>query len=222
MGDGLDSLKFMAVDVEPCCGEFQSWQASHQYAVSAESESGDADTTTTTTLASITDPANQIQAVITPRLSSSSAPAWNDVGGLNVDGTVVWQDTGQTVIPLKERIKRIRAAVYAIQAYGKPAVIYTTKRSWRDIAGNCGGGSASALKCSSLMRLPLWDVEHGKLTCGDAVVGLSPFTPYTPNTWQSRSGNQFDYGLVPLIRCSGVQLFGITLDLDYLDPSLLQ
>ena len=241
IGSAITDLKFIALDVEICCGEFTSWRASTSYAKNSV----------------IMDPANHIQEVTTAGTSGPTAPAWNDKGGTTADGTVVWQDTGAVVINQADRIARISAAVSAIQAYGLPhgVVIYTDgpNKNWQTITGNCGTSSAN--NCSSLIALPLWDVEpkafyggDGLLHCGDGIAGLVPFTPYSSNTWQARSGNQYDFGLynpadsivapswdeyelglAPAAKraCSGeTNLFGLpassTLDLDYFDPTLFQ
>jgi hypothetical protein len=88
----------------------------------------------------------------------------------------------------------------------------------------------------------------GLLHCGDGIAGLVPFNPYSSTTWQTRAGNQYDWGfakpaagatnvapswdeyelgLAPAAKraCSGESnLFVLsstsTLDLDYFDPTL--
>jgi hypothetical protein len=236
IGSALTNLKFIVLDVQLCCGEFTSWQASTSYAVNSV----------------IMDPANHIQKVTKAGTSGATAPAWNDTGGATSDGTVVWQDTGKVVENGASRISKISAAVAAIQTYNLPhgAVIYTDAGNWQIVTGSCGSGSTN--NCSDLISLPLWDVEgqqfydgDGLLHCGDGVAGLLPFTPYSSTTWQARSGNQYDWGIVqsagpvapswdeyelglaPAVEraCSGeTGLFGLTtsFDLDYFDPTLFQ
>jgi hypothetical protein len=225
IGTALSNLKFIVLEVEACCGEFISWQASTTYATGGL----------------ITDPAGHIQEVTTAGTSGPAAPAWNDAGGTTSDGTVVWQDTGKVLIGKAARVARISQAVSAIQAYNLPhgVVIYTDgqKGGWQNITGGCGTGATN--NCSSLIALPLWDSEHkafnggdGLSHCGDGIAGLYGFTPYSPTTWQTRSGNQYDFGLAPASSggapaCQGeTGLFGLrgaaTLQLDYFDPTLFQ
>jgi hypothetical protein len=218
IGTALSNLKFVVLDVESCCGEFTSWQASTSYATGGL----------------IKDPANHIQEVTTAGTSGPAAPAWNDAGGATSDGTVVWQDTGNVLIGKASRVTRISAAVSALEAYNLPhgVVIYTGRRKgdWQAITGDCGTGATN--NCSSLIALPLWDVEHKTFDgedlmphCGDGIAGLYGFTPYSSETWQTRSGNQYDFGLAG--SCNGeMNLFGLsgaaTLNLDYFDPALFQ
>jgi hypothetical protein len=107
------------------------------------------------------------------------------------------QDTGKVVVSQADRVATIAAAAEAIQSYDLGVVIYTDgpKGNWQLITGNCGTGSTN--NCSSLIALPLWDVEHktfyggdGLLHCGDGIAGLVPFTPYSSTTWQTRSGGE--------------------------------
>lgn len=222
MGPAATNLKFIVLQVEPCCGEFISWQPSTSYAKNSL----------------IMDSANHIQIVTTAGESGATIPAWNNSGGVTFDGTVEWQDTGAVVLNQVDRLARISAAVATIQAYKLPqgVVIYTNgpNGGWQTITGNCGTGSAN--NCSALISLPLWDVENtefyggdGLLHCGDGVAGLVPFTPYSPTTWQARAGNQYDFGFAASATvtraCSGdTGLFGLpsTLDLDYFAPTLFQ
>jgi hypothetical protein len=234
VGSALTNLKFIVLDVHFCCGEFTSWQASTSYAVNSV----------------IMDKENHIQKVTTAGTSGATAPAWNDTGGTTSDGTVLWQDTGNIVEDRAARISKITAAVAAIKSYNLPhgTVIFTEAGNWQTITGSCGTGSTN--NCSDLISLPLWDAEaqqfydaDGLLHCGDGVAGLLPFTPYSSTTWQARSGNQYDWGIVqsagPVApswdeyelglaptsesACSGeTGLFGLTtsFDLDYFDPAL--
>jgi hypothetical protein len=118
---------------------------------------------------------------------------------------------------------------------------------WKTITGNCGSSGTNA--CPTLIDLPLWDIEHkhftagdGTLHCGDGVAGLLPFTPSGSTTWQTRSGDQYDWGFYttaapPLEQNSDPEakpsasscivklegFFGlIPVDLDYFDPSLFE
>jgi hypothetical protein len=85
-----------------------------------------------------------------------------------------------------------------------------------------------------LTALPLWDVEHttfkgsdGLKHCGDGFQGLhwqQKEGPYLFKGWQTRSGNQYDFGLSSK-KCPGDAIFGITaddVDLDFFDPSIFQ
>jgi hypothetical protein len=237
IGSAITDLKFIAVDVEVCCGEFTSWQPSHWYSVNNV----------------IMDPANHIQKVIKAGRSGTGMPSWNDTGGTTKDGTrtLTWQDTGKVVVDQADRVAMISAAVSYIQQNGLQAVIYTDgpKKNWQAITGNCGTSSTN--NCSALISLPLWDVEHktfyagdGLLHCGDGIAGLVPFTPYSSTTWQARSGNQYDWGfakpassavapswdeyelgIAPAAKapCGGDTLFGLpAVDLDYFNPALFQ
>jgi hypothetical protein len=221
IGTGISKLKFIALDIQTCCGEFISWKPSTSYANNSL----------------IMDPASHIQKVITAGTSGATAPAWNDAGATTSDGTVVWQDTGAVVIDQAARIARISAAVTAIQAYNLPhgVVIFTDgpNGGWQKITGNCGTGTSN--NCSSLIDLPLWSAEHktfagadGLEHCGDGIAGLYGFTPYSSTTWQARSGNQYDFGLYgPASTCKGeTNVFGnypaVKIHLDYFDPTLFQ
>jgi len=148
-------------------------------------------------------------------------------------------------------------AVAEITAKGLTPVIYTDRNSWKTIASNCNMGT-----CPTLISLPLWDVEHttfigpdGLKHCGDGVPSLAvsrdsaghvvAFQPYPKtNGWQTRSGNQYDFGLASsgtddsdlgassmaegdeamgvTPACGGNNLYGITVDLDVFDPNLFQ
>jgi hypothetical protein len=236
IGKAMTNLKFIALDVELCCGEFTPWTPSHAYK----------------TKSVVMDNAKHIQEVITAGTSGPTAPAWNDTGGNTSDGTVVWKDTGKVVVNQADRVAWIRAAVSAIKPYNLPhgVIIYTDGRKngdWQTITGNCGNTSTN--NCSDLINLDLWDVEHrlfysgdGLLHCGDGIAGLVPFTPYSSTTWQARSGNQYDWGiseaastlaspvweeyelgLAPASKraCTPDPLFGFpSVDLDYIDPTL--
>jgi hypothetical protein len=236
VGSAKGNLKIMAVDVEPCCGEFVSWQPLHSYKLNAV----------------IMDGKNHIQKVIAAGISGPVAPSWNDSGGTTPsDGTVTWTDTEKVVQSQTGRIDRISAAVAAIQEDGFNPVIYTTAAYWKQITGNCNTGTTN--NCSSLISLPLWDAGHGTFYaedglqhCGNGIAGLLPFTPFSSSTWQTLSGNQYDIGLrypsspaeatdatwdeyelgvSPAIPqgCNGDSLFGLpAVDLDYLDPALFQ
>lgn len=210
VGAGISNLKFIVVDVEPCCGELfpvtAAWKPSHAYAKNAE----------------ITDPANHVQQVTKAGKSGSTVPTWNDSGGNTTDGTVTWQDLGKTnVMDQTARVQLISDAVSEIQKNSLKAVIYTDRGSWTEITGNCGSGKTN--NCSNLVSLALWDVEHRPKQCGDEIAGLLPFTPYSSLSWQSRSGNQYDFG--NLLLCNGNAIFGITVDdvdLDFFDPALFE
>lgn len=225
IGSAITNLKFIALEVQVCCGEFKSWEPSTSYAKNAL----------------IMDPANHIQEVTTAGTSGPAAPAWNDAGGTTSDASVVWHDTGRVLVNEAARISKIAAAVSAIKAYNLPhgVVIMTDgpNGNWQTITGNCGTGSSD--NCSDLIALPLWDVEPGEfyggdglLHCGDGIAGLVLFTPYSSTTWQTRSGNQYDWGIVDTSAgasktCSGeTDLFGLSstsaFDLDYFDPALFQ
>lgn len=226
VGAGLGLLKFMAVDVEQCCGEFVSWAAKHHYARKDLIE----------------DPSYHIQKVITAGTSGSSAPtSWNDSGGTTkdpADGSgVIWQDTGYTVIDAadlgaaqSQRLSRICEAIAAIPANLK-LVIYTYKDIWDYIAGP--GPCPAPYSNVDLSKVSLWDVEHGvvfkdqdgKEYCGDGPVGLNAFTPYGP--WTFRSGDQYIWsnavGKPQHWRCPGTQsFFGVSADLDLFSTDLLQ
>jgi hypothetical protein len=223
------NLKFIAVDVEPCCMEFVDWQPSHTYALNAR----------------ITDPAGHFQVVTTAGISGSTAPTWNDSGGTTIDGTVMpvtWTDKGLGVITQADRVDLIRAAVKEVQLQGLHPVIYTSRGNWSRITGNCNTGTTN--NCSDLIALPLWDIESGPFTapwdglghCGDGVEGLLSYTcfPKTapPNPlcvgWRKRSGNQYDLGLRHPTKgepCNGNTYFGVGqdgADLDFFDPMLFQ
>lgn len=224
VGAGLGSLKFMAVDVEQCCGEFVNWQSNHKYTKGAKSNP---------TL--IMDPSYHIQKVITAGTSGSAKPTWNDSGGTTKDppdgSGVVWQDTGYIVIDQSQRLSRICEAIATVPANLK-AVIYTYKDIWDLIAGSspCPDPYSSV----DLSKVFLWDVEHdgevfkdqdGKEYCGDGPVGLDAFTPYGP--WTFRSGDQYIWsnaaGKPKHWRCPGTQsFFGVSADLDLFSTDLLQ
>jgi hypothetical protein len=216
VGTGIGALKFMVVDVTACCGEFVSWQPSHSYSAKAV----------------IMDPASHIQKVVTAGTSGAAAPSWIDTGGTTTDGTVTWTDTGKTVMNQADRVNRISAAVSDIQAIGLKAIVYTDRQNWATITGNCDSGSTN--NCSNLISLPLWDVEHkgffggdGLEHCGDGIAGIVPFKPYSSLTWQGRSGNQYDFGLVGPAgqagACNGDAFFGLSnVNMDYFDPTLFQ
>jgi hypothetical protein len=248
VGAGIDNLKFMVIDVEPCCG-WAAWKPSTKYGLPNNKQHYPSE---------INDPANHIQKVITAGDSGTTKPKWNDnKGGTTKDGAVVWRDTGVKIIGKAARIQRISEAVAEIQKQGLNAVIYTDENnaanrhrgSWMTITGNCDTGETN--NCSNLIALPLWDVEHttfigldGLKHCGDGIPGLGSFTPYSPLGWQVRSGNQYDFGLAPTgddqsevsatlmgeenpsngpPSCGGDQLFGVkALDLDFFDPALFQ
>jgi hypothetical protein len=236
VGTGIDNLKFMVIDVEPCCG-WASWKSKTNYGLPNNKQHYPSE---------ITDPANHIQKVITAGVSGTPKPKWNDKGGTTKDGTVLWRDTGVKIIGKATRIQRISEAVAEIQRNGLQAVIYTDRGSWKAITGNCDSGKTN--NCSSLIALPLWDVEHktfigsdGKKHCGDGIQGLVPFTPYSSLSWQARSGNQYDFGLAGSAAdqselsaslmeeapsksagCQGNALFGITVDVDVFNPALFQ
>ena len=235
IGGALTTVKIMAVDVEQCCGEFVKWRSSTPYLKGAQ----------------IMDPAYHIQAVIVAGTSGSTNPAWNDAGGTTTDGNVVWRDTGHVFLNQGERIDYINRAVSYIQAQypAVKVVIYTSGgkgggTSWTDITGNCGIGN-----CPDLIALPLWDVEHRHFTagdglqhCGDGVADLVPFTPSGPTTWQTRGGDQYDWGYYTTTGLALEQnpdpeakaaassciakpegFFGLVpVDLDYFDPLLFQ
>jgi hypothetical protein len=231
IGSAITSLKFMAVDVETCCGEFVNWKASTSYVAGAQ----------------IMDPSNHIQIVTTAGTSGTTPPAWNDTGGTTTDGTVTWQDTGNVVVNQSQRVAYISNAVsYINKQYPNLHVaIYTSADDWQTITGNCG--STGTNPCPSLINLPLWDVEHklftqgnGSKHLGDGVAGLVPWTPWSSTTWQTRNGNQYDWGScttagLPLEQnpdpearpaatsCGNNSYFGLNaVDLDYFNPSLLQ
>ncbi len=211
VGTGKSALKFMVVVVEPCCGEFVAWKPSTGYSAAAL----------------IMDRGKHIQKAITGGTSGTNAPKWNDAGGQTTDGTVTWMDTGKSVMGQEGRVDQISAAVAQIQQSGLKAMIRTDRRSWKEITGDCGGGAFN--NCSSLMSIPLWDTEpvafvgaDGLKHCGDGIAGLYSFAPYSGSGWQSRSGNQYDFGLMTgAVWCQGVALFGLTqVNFSYLDPAL--
>jgi hypothetical protein len=234
----MANLKVIAVDVEACCGEWVSWKASTPYKKGAQ----------------IMDPANNIQRVTVAGTSGSTPPTWNDAkgGATPGDGTVTWRDTGNIVLQANPCgapcIAYISNAVnYINTTYPSLNVaIYTSNgsdKNWRTITGNCGTGSTN--NCSALISLPLWDVEHkhfyagdGTQHCGDGVAGLVPWTtPFGSTGWQTRSGNQYDWGLYtpaalpleengdpeakPARGCGSEPFFGLSaVDLDYFNPAL--
>jgi hypothetical protein len=204
----------MAVEVKTCCAEFISWKASTNYAIGAL----------------IMDPANHIQEVTGAGTSGTQAPMWNDIGGTTTDGTITWQDTGDVVISQAQRIAYISNAVAYIntQYPSLKVAIYTSKGDWQTITGNCGSSGANA--CATLVALPLWDVEHKAFTggdgnkhLGDGVASLVPWKPWGTTTWQTRDGNQYDWGLCAGATCGNESFFGLTaVNLDYFNPSLFQ
>jgi hypothetical protein len=201
-GSAKGQLKFMAVDVEYCCGEFVEWQRSYPY------QQYD----------SITDASNHIQTVVSKGgISGNTEPVWNDSGGVTQDGTVTWQDEHVFVADPIGRVQRISDAVAAITANNLKPVIYTTRRFWKGFADNCNANPKNSNNCSNLIALPLWDAEPG---CGDGIIGLTPFTEF-PATygWDSRSGNQYHY---LASGCQGVAIGNVSVDLDYFDPKLFQ
>ena len=239
VGAGFNQLKFFVLDVETCCGEFVSWRPSTAYSQKC----------TGTGKCVIMDQHNHIQRVIVSGTSGATVPAWNDAGGSTSDGSVTWMDSGKVVLTKAQRIERLSSAASYIQQMGKKPLIYTDSDSWQVFTGNCDTGTAN--NCADLIQLPLWDVEHRSFTgvdgvkhCGDGVSGILPFTPYSALSWQARSANQYDFGVVsppnPTLQtdqsseeyddpenasgspCSGEQIFGTTLDLDYFDPTLFQ
>ena len=122
----------------------------------------------------------------------------------------------QTSAAIKMRIGRVSGAVSAAQATSKKVAIYTDRGSWKEITGNCSSSKTALFKCSNLVSLPLWDVEHkafvgpdGRKHCGDGIVGLVPFNPYPPppSGWLKRFGNQYDYDDTDS-GCNGTTLFG--------------
>jgi hypothetical protein len=231
----MANLKVIVIDVETCCGEFVSWKASTKYVKGAQ----------------IMDPAKHIQKVITAGTSGSAQPAWNDVGGTTPDpvgGSLVWQDSGNVVVSQANRIAYISNAISYVNT-NYPAlkvVIYTDgpKGNWQTITGNCDTGTAN--NCTALINLPLWDVVHKTFTagdgtqhCGDGVAGLVPWKPWSSTTWQTRNGNQYDWGLYtttaqaleenadpeakPTKDCTSGPFFGLSdVDLDYFNPVLFQ
>jgi hypothetical protein len=206
VGAAKGQLKFMAVDVEYCCGEFVNWKPLHRYNV------GDA----------VTDPANHIQVVTQAGTSGNIEPAWNErLGGSTSEGAfgsgVVWRDTHVFFSDPATRVQWISAAVSEIQANGVTPIIYTRRDYWRYFAGNCNANPQSPSNCANLISLKLWDAEPH---CGDGIVGLTPFVEFpTKYGWVARSGNQYKYSQPG---CDGVTLDGISVDLDYFDPELFQ
>jgi hypothetical protein len=159
-------------------------------------------------------------------------PTWNDSGGTTNDGSVVWRDTGFTVINQTQRLDRICEAIAAIPSNVKP-VIYTYKAIWNVIAG---GGNCPASFGVDLSKVYLWDVEHGVVFngadgneyCGDGLVGLSVFNGYGP--WTFRSGDQYAWsnavknekGVWQCPSNPPPMFFGVSADLDLFSTSLFQ
>jgi uncharacterized repeat protein (TIGR03803 family) len=231
VGPGLTKLKLMAVDVEPCCGEFVNWKASHLY------KPGEL----------IEDPATHIQNVISVKdgaksgRSGKNQPSWNDSGGTTDDGDLSWIDTGRTVIDQPARIARICEAVAAIAGNlrGVDAAIYTSRGSWSNITGGAANGKPCPAPNESIIltNIPLWDVQSGHFLssdgsqhCGDGIAQLnSGFKKYAPAGWRKRLGKQYDLGPTKPPKgndpCSGNAEFGISVydvDLDFFDASLFQ
>jgi hypothetical protein len=218
IGSAISDLKIIALDVEPCCGEFVNWKASTPYAVGAQ----------------IMDPANHIQTVTVAGLSGVTPPAWKDTGGTTSDGTVHWIDTRTVVASQAERITYISDAVSYIQFLYPhlKLLIHTsngTDQNWTTITGNCGTTGTNL--CPDLIAVPLWDFEHKTFTAGDGtqhlgdgVAGLVPWKPWGSTTWQVRNGNQYDWGSCANTgKCGNDSYFGLTaVDLDYFDPSLFR
>ena len=206
IGSAKSQLKFMAVDVEDCCGEFVDWKRFQVY----QNSQWEVD--------SITDPSNHIQTVVKSGMSGASAPKWNDAGGKTQDGSVVWKDTGHIVIPdSATRINWISDAVDEIKANNLTPVIYTTRNKWQGFTSNCNSNPNGSKNCSKLIQLPLWDAEPG---CGDGIVGLVPFSEFPPNYgWTYRSGNQYHNGNSG---CQVKVINGVPVDLDYFDPGLFK
>jgi len=224
-GMGISNVKFIAIDVEPCCVTTSQWQSNHKYKQGSE----------------IVDPSGNMQYTAKGGVSGQNPPTWNDSGGPTKDGTVVWQDYG---VPLDQTdsLQVIRDAVSEAQAKNLKPVVYTSRNFWKTITGGCG-----TTTCSDLIALPLWDIENktfvggdGQKHCGDGIAGLVPFTPYPNSGWTFRSGNQYDLGLAvsgagseiaaSLMKdnpakgagCQGDKFFNTEEDLDYFDPSLFQ
>jgi hypothetical protein len=99
IGTAMAGLKVMAVDVEVCCGEFAASKPSTDYVVGAH----------------VMDSANHIQIATKTGTSGTTPPAWNDTGGTTADGTITWQDTGDTVVSQAQRIAYISDAVSYIR-----------------------------------------------------------------------------------------------------------
>ena len=231
VGSAITKLKFMAVEVKACCGEFVSWKASTSYVAGAR----------------IMDTDNHIQKVTSAGTSGAQAPVWNDTGGTTSDGAVTWQDTGNVVVNQAQRIGYISDAVAYIntQYPSLKVAIFTSNGDWQTITGNCGTSGTNA--CPALIALPLWDVEHKEFTggdgnkhLGDGVAGLVPWKSWGATTWQTRDGNQYDWGLctsaaLPLAEnpdpearpaaatCGKESFFGLSgVNLDYFNPSSFQ
>jgi hypothetical protein len=190
---------------------------------------------------------NHIQKVTSAGTSGAQAPVWNDTGGTTSDGAVTWQDTGSVVVNQAQRIGYISDAVAYIntQYPSLKVAIFTSNGDWQTITGNCGTSGTNA--CPALIALPLWDVEHKEFTggdgnkhLGDGVAGLVPWKSWGATTWQTRDGNQYDWGLctsaaLPLAEnpdpearpaaatCGKESFFGLSgVNLDYFNPSSFQ
>jgi hypothetical protein len=218
----LSNLKVIAIDVEPCapCGEFESWKPGYNYVVKP-------DTTTR-----ITDPSHHIQVLIKSGMSGPGPDTdieWNsNKGGITYDGAdgiggAEWQNTGFIFDPddFTNHILEIESAAMEAKAYTTNVIIYTSKAAWQQLTNSCDKTS-----CLPLISLPLWTTGgsyyagDGTMHCGNGVAGLVPFTPFSANSWQSRSGNQFDLGPSSCAGENGLFGPGVTFDLDYFDPTL--
>jgi hypothetical protein len=112
--------------------------------------------------------------------------ASSGINFMAVDVELSGNENSKNIIPIKKRIALINDAVNEIQnePYNKKAIIYTDKKDWAAITGNCQSGSNATCE-NDLITLPLWDEEKGKYVgsdgtsyCGDGIPGLVPFKPY--------------------------------------------
>jgi hypothetical protein len=203
VGAAKGQLKFMAVDVEYCCGEFVDWKPLNHYNVDD----------------AVTDPAYHIQVVTQAGTSGDSTPAWNETlhGNTFGDGSVVWRDAHVFVSEPRSRVQWITDAVNEVMTQNLTPIIYTRRDYWKYFAGNCNANPQNPDNCANLINLNLWDAEPH---CGDGIVGLTPFVEFPQEYgWVDRSGNQYHYSEPG---CVGVSLDGIPVDLDYFDPELFQ
>jgi hypothetical protein len=117
---------------------------------------------------------------------------------------------------IAQRRKRIHDAITTLQGLGLRPVIYTSRAFWRMLTGGATTFSA----------IPLWDTRDDYLAdlqndCLDPNPSIgycsvtASWVPY--GGWSYRIGKQYNSGPSG----NGTRLFGVDLDLDIFDQSLL-